>query len=70
MGMFLKRSYKLMIKFYVYFRNIEVINNPSGDMVSYTPQIKHKNYENASFFSVQKGAGCCMHPCDVISSVA
>ena len=27
MEMFLKRSYKLMFKFDVYFRNIEVINN-------------------------------------------
>ena len=47
-----------MCKFDVYFRNIEVINyyklekvyiNSFGDMVSYTPQFKHNNYQKASF---------------------
>ena len=51
MEMFLKRSYKLIIKFDVCFRNIEVINyfllkksiNSFSGMVSCTPQLKHKN---------------------------
>ena len=47
-----------MFKFDVFFRNIEVINyfllekksiNSFGDMVSYTPQFKHKNNQIASF---------------------
>ena len=51
MEIFLKRSNKLMFKFDVYFRNIEVINyfelekkpiNSFGDMLSYTPQFNHK----------------------------
>ena len=46
-----------MFKFDVYFRNIEVINyfklenmsiNPFGDMVSYTPQFKHKKVPKSS----------------------
>ena len=41
MEMFLKRSCKLTFKFDVYFRNIEVIHF-FADMVSYTPQYKHK----------------------------
>ena len=57
MEMFLKRSYKSMFKFDVYFRNIEVIKllnkkksiNSFGDMVSYTPQIKRKNNQKVSF---------------------
>ena len=48
MQVFLKRSYKLVIKFDLYFRNIEVINyflfekvyNSVGDTVSNTPQFK------------------------------
>ena len=52
-----KKSCKLMFKFHVYFRNIEVINNFRldifhklfGDMVSCTPQFKHKNDQKASF---------------------
>ena len=55
MEIFLKRSCKLMFKFDVYFRNIEVIKyfkleksiNSVADMVSYTPQFKRKN--NKSF---------------------
>ena len=47
----------MVFKFDVYFRNIEVINyfqleksiNSFGDMVSYTPQFKHKNNQKASF---------------------
>ena len=47
MEMFLKMSCELMFEFDVYFRNIEVINykksiNSVADMVSYTPQFKHK----------------------------
>ena len=46
MEMFLKRSYKLMFKLDVYFRNFEAINyfnskksiNSFGNMTSYTPQ--------------------------------
>ena len=53
MEMFLKRSYKLMFKFDVYFRNIEVINYSFGDMVSYTPQFKHKNNQTASLNNVE-----------------
>ena len=41
MEMFLKRSYKLMFEFDVYFRNIAVIT--FADTVSYTPQFKHDN---------------------------
>ena len=75
--MFLKRSYKLMINFDVYFRNFEVIFffkqkksiNSFGDMVSYTPQFKLKIIKKLHL-TVQKGAGCCMYPCHVISSVA
>ena len=77
MDMFLKRSYKLMLKFDVYFRNIEEFNffsleksiNSFGDMLSYTPQFKHKIIKKLHL-TVQKGAGCCMYPCDVISSLA
>ena len=53
MEMFLKRSYKLVFKFDVYFRSILLIRKKSinsfGDMVSYTPQFKHKNNQKASF---------------------
>ena len=58
MNMFLRRSYKLMLKFDVYFRNIEVYQlllirkksiNYFGDMVSYTPQFKQKIIIKASF---------------------
>ena len=71
METFLKRSYKLMFKFDVYFQNIEVIDyfNSFGDMVSYRPPFKHKIIKKLHL-TVQKGAGCCMYPCDVISSVA
>ena len=78
MELFLKSGYKLMFKFDAYFRNIEVLNsffikkksiNSFGDMVSYTPKFKHKNNQKASLY-VMKGAGCCIYPCDVISSVA
>ena len=62
MEMFLKRSYKLMIKFDVYFRNFEVINffnqkkfiNSFGDMVSYTPQLKLENNQKASFSCAER----------------
>ena len=50
-----KKKLKLMFKFDVYFRNIEVIKyfrkksiNSFGDMVSYTPPFKHKNNQKAS----------------------
>ena len=55
MEMFLKRSCKLMFKFDVYFRNIEVFNyfqlekvsiNSFAGMVSYTPKFKHKHNQN------------------------
>ena len=57
MEIILKRSYKLIFKTDVYFRNIEVINyfsleksiNSFGYMVSYTPQFKHKDNQEASF---------------------
>ena len=56
MEMFLKMSYKLMFKFDVYFRNIEIINfnlkksiNSFGNMLSYTPQFKHITNQKASF---------------------
>ena len=39
-------------------------------MVSYTSQFKHKNNQKKLQLTVQKGPGCCMYPCDVISSVA
>ena len=76
MEMFLKRSYKLMFKFDVYFRNIELSItfdekksfNSLGDMVSYTPLFKHENIQKASFNCAER-CGCCMHLCDVISSV-
>ena len=66
-----------MFKFDVYFRNIEVIIffnskksiNSFGDMVSCTPQFNHKIIKKFHL-TVQKGAGCCMYPGDVISSVA
>ena len=61
MEMFLKRSYKLMFKFDVYFRNFEVINyfkkksiNSFGNMASYTPQFKHKNNQKASFICAER----------------
>ena len=51
MEMFLKRSYKLMFKFDVFFDiNIKLIKK--------------------LHLTVQKGAECCMYPCDVINSVA
>ena len=46
MEMFLKRNFKLIIKFDVYFRKSI---NFFGDKVSYTPQFKHKNNQKASF---------------------
>ena len=57
MEIFLKRSYELLCKFDVYFRNIEVINyfylekvyNSFADMASYTALLKHKNNQKASF---------------------
>ena len=56
---FLKRSFQLMFKFDVYFRNIEVINyfpleNSFGDLVSYTPQFKHKNNQKASCYCAER----------------
>ena len=41
-------------------------------MVSYMSQFKHKNNNNNKklHLTVQKGAGWCMYPFDVISSVA
>ena len=59
MEMFLKWSYKLLIKFDVYFRNIEVFN--------YFLNIK---IIKKLHLNVQKDAEYCMYPCDVISSVA
>ena len=56
MEMFLKRSCKLKLKFYVYFRNILKLSitfnykksiNSVADMVAYTPQFKHKNNQKA-----------------------
>ena len=38
-------------------------------MVSYTPQFKYKKIKKLQL-TLQNGAGCCMYPCDVISSVA
>ena len=43
--------------------------NSFGDMVSCTPQCKHKIIKKFRL-NVQKGAGCYMYTCDVISSVA
>ena len=57
-----------ILKFSITFNEKKSINS-FGDMV-YTPQFKHKNNQKASFKTVQKGAGCCMYPCEVISSVA
>ena len=37
-------------------------------MALYTPQFKYKNNQK-TLLTVQKGAGCCMYPCDVVSSV-
>ena len=62
MEMFLQRSYKLMFKFDVYFRIIEVINyfnqkesiNSFGDVVSYIRQFIHKNNQKASFNCEEK----------------
>ena len=57
MEMFLKRSYKLMFKFDVYFQILKLSSifnqkksiNSFGDMVSYTQECKHKNNQKASF---------------------
>ena len=51
-----------MFKFDVYFRNIEVLNyflfeksiNSVADMVSYTPQFKHKTNQKASTDSAER----------------
>ena len=51
-----------MFKFEVYFRNFEVINyfplkksiNSFCDMVTYTPQFKHKNNQKASFICAER----------------
>ena len=67
-----------MFKFDVYFEILKLsitlnkkksINSVAG-MVSYTPQFKHKQIIKQLQLTVQKGAGCCMYPCDVISNVA
>ena len=53
MEMFLKRSYKLIIKFDVIFEilKLSITINSFGDLVhvSYTPQFKHNNNQKASF---------------------
>ena len=62
MEMFLKRSYKLMFKFDVYFRilklsitfNWKKSINSFGNMASYTPQFKHKNNQKASFICAER----------------
>ena len=64
MEILLKRSYELLCKFDVYFRNIEVINyfylekvyNSFADMASYTALLKHKIIKRLHL-TVQKGAG-------------
>ena len=63
MEIFLKRSCKLVFKFDVYFRNVEVINYFSLekvyklfiDMISYMPYFKHKNNQKASTDCEEKG---------------
>ena len=77
METFLKTSCKLMFRFDVYLRNIGVTNyfkleksiNAVADMVSYTPQFSTKIIKKLQP-TLQNGAGCCMYPCVVISSVA
>ena len=57
MEMFLKRSYKLMSNLTFIFKilklsitfNWKKYVNSFGDMISYTPQFKHKNNKKSSF---------------------
>ena len=66
-----------MFKFDVYFRNIEVINNLIRKSLKTLIVICYHTRNSLTIkiikklhFTVQKSAGCCMYPCDVISSVA
>ena len=78
MEMFLKRGCKLMFKFDAYFRNNEVINYfyLEKNLLTLLVIWYHTRYSlNTKIIkklqlTVQKGIGCCMYPCDVISSVA
>ena len=62
-----------MFKFDVYFRNFEVIRKSLQTLLVTWHHIRHslnmKIIKTLHLF-VQKGDGCCMYPCDVISSVA
>ena len=80
MELFLKRSYKLMFKFDVYFRNIEdyqlhlhvIRKSLKTFLVTWYHTCHSLNIKiiKKLHLTVQKGVGCCMYPCDVISSVA
>ena len=64
-----------MFKFDVYFRNIEVFNYFKLEevyklcCVYHTPHSLNIKIIKKLQLTMQKGAGCCMYPCDVISSV-
>ena len=62
-----------MFKFDVYFHTIQVIGNSLKTLLVICYHTHHSlimNIIKKLHLSVQKGAGCCMYPCDVISSVA